>query len=99
MLAPRSVAAFLPSMKIGAAGGLAGAGQRDADVGMLRFAGSVDDAAHHRDLQVLDRPVISFLPHRHVLAQIALDLLRQFLEPRSRSCARIPDNAATTGTN
>ena len=33
---------------------LAGAGQRDADVGVLALAGPVDDAAHHRDVESLD---------------------------------------------
>ena len=28
--------------------------QRDADVGVLGFAGAVDDAAHHRDLHLFD---------------------------------------------
>src|ERR1700722_5247272 len=27
-----------------------GAGQRDPDVGVLRFSGTIDHAAHHRDL-------------------------------------------------
>jgi hypothetical protein len=30
--------------------GLAGAGQRDADIGVLRLARAVDDAAHHGEL-------------------------------------------------
>src|SRR5690606_25226655 len=34
--------------------GFAGSGERDADIGMLGFAGAVDDAAHHRDLQLFD---------------------------------------------
>ena len=46
---------------------------------MLGFARAVDDAAHHRDLEVLDAGIF-FAPHRHVLAQIRLDVLRQFLE-------------------
>ncbi len=33
---------------------LAGCRQTDADVGMLAFAGAVDDAAHDRDLELLD---------------------------------------------
>src|SRR5882724_9948603 len=31
--------------------GFAGAGQGDTDVGMLRFAGTIDDAAHDRDVE------------------------------------------------
>src|SRR5271154_6603837 len=38
----------------GAARGLSGARQADTDVGGLGFAGAVDDAAHHRELQFLD---------------------------------------------
>ena len=38
----------------GAAGVSPVPGQRDADVGVLGFAGAVDDAAHHRDVQRLD---------------------------------------------
>ena len=41
-------------MKTGRGRGLAGAGQRDADIGVLRFARAVDDAAHHGDVQRLD---------------------------------------------
>ena len=58
---------------------LAGAGQADADVGMLAFAGAVDDAAHHRDLHVLDAGVLA-APDRHGRAQVVVDLLGQFLE-------------------
>src|SRR4051812_35270180 len=43
---------------------LAGARQRDADVGMLALARSVDDAAHDRDVERLD-PGILLLPRRH----------------------------------
>src|SRR6202045_1371168 len=45
----------------------AGAGQRDADIGMLGFAGSVDDAAHDGDVERLDAG-IARLPARHFLA-------------------------------
>ena len=58
---------------------LAGAGQADADVGMLALAGAVDDAAHHRDLHLLDAGVAR-LPHRHLRAQVVVDLLGQLLE-------------------
>ena len=37
----------------------AGAGQRDADVGVLGFAGTVDDAAHHRDVERLDAGILA----------------------------------------
>ena len=55
------------------------AGQRDADVGVLRFAGAVDHAAHHRDLHLFDADVVAF-PCRHLLAQVGLNLLGHFLE-------------------
>ncbi len=53
MVGPRSVAAFSPSMNTGAAGSRR-CRERNPDVGMLGFAGAVDDAAHHRHLQRLD---------------------------------------------
>src|SRR5208283_578165 len=63
-----------------------GSGQRDADVGMLRLAGAIDDAAHDGDLHVLDAGV-SRLPDRHLLAEVALDLLRHLLEEGARGSA------------
>src|SRR5690606_30261524 len=45
----------------------AGAGQRDADVGVLALARTVDDAAHHRDVQRLNTG-IARLPLRHGVA-------------------------------
>src|SRR5574338_282320 len=58
---------------------LDGARQADADVGVFALAGAVDDAAHHRDLQVLD-PGVAALPHRHLRAQEVVDLLGELLE-------------------
>src|SRR6185369_2911085 len=43
----------------GRPGLLGGARQRDPDVGVLGFAGTVDHAAHHRDLQLLHARVAS----------------------------------------
>src|SRR3954449_8015444 len=48
---------------------LSGAGQADADVGMLALAGAVDDAAHDRDAQLLHARVL-VAPHRHVRTQV-----------------------------
>ena len=56
-------------------------GQRNADVGVFGFAGSVDDAAHHRDVQRLDAG-IARAPVRHFVANIGLDLAREFLKHR-----------------
>src|SRR5450830_1677375 len=53
----------------------AGAGQADADVGMLRFTGAVDDAAHHGHVHRFHAR-IGFFPFRHLLAQIGLDVVR-----------------------
>ena len=53
--------------------------QRDADVGVLRLARAVHDAAHDRDLHLLDAGV-ALAPHRHLLAQVVLDLLGHLLE-------------------
>src|SRR5450432_326383 len=58
---------------------LAGAGQGDADVGMLGFAGAVDDAAHDRNVERFDAG-IARLPARHFNPDEILDRARQFLE-------------------
>src|SRR5213596_225979 len=58
---------------------LAGPGEADADIGVLAFAGPVDDAAHDRDVHVFDSGV-ALAPLRHLLAQEALDLFGQLLE-------------------
>ena len=47
---------------------LAGARQADADVGRAALARAVDDAAHHRHLQVGDARALD-APHRHALAR------------------------------
>ena len=60
-------------------GRLAGSRKRDADVGVLGFAGTVDDAAHHRDLEFLDARIL-LAPDRHVAAKVVLDGLGEFLE-------------------
>ena len=60
---------------------LARSGQRDADRGGLRLAGSVDDAAHDRERHVLDTLVLR-LPDRHLVADVALDALGELLERR-----------------
>src|SRR6266513_1595153 len=61
--------------------------QRDADIGVLRLPGAVDDAAHHRDSQILDAWV-RLAPFGHPILEIALDLLRHLLEEgRCRSAA------------
>ena len=46
---------------------------------MLGFAGTVDDAAHHRDVETFDAG-IARLPFRHFVADEVLDAARQFLE-------------------
>src|SRR5690554_6506544 len=58
---------------------LAGTGQGYADVGMLGFARPVEDAAHHRHLELLDA-WISLAPDRHVGPDVLLDRLGEFLE-------------------
>src|SRR5262245_21852778 len=58
---------------------LAGARERNADVGMLALARAVDDAAHHRDVERLDAR-IAFLPLRHRFVDEALDVARELLE-------------------
>src|SRR5215472_5090590 len=46
-----------------------GAGKRDADVGVLGFAGTVYDAAHHGHAQILDAGVAR-LPQGHLIAKV-----------------------------
>ena len=60
-------------------GFLEGAGQRNADVGVLGFARTVDYAAHHGDLHGFDAGMALF-PLRHLLAQVGLDLVGHVLE-------------------
>src|SRR6185312_13077516 len=63
----------------GGLGFLEGAGERDADVGVLGFAGAVDDAAHYRDVEPLDAR-IARLPFRHGVADEVLDAGGELLE-------------------
>src|SRR5499425_3945093 len=65
----------------GGLGLLEGAGQGDADVRVLALTRTVDDAPHYRDVELLDACVFR-LPHRHLLAEVGLDLLRHLLEER-----------------
>src|SRR6266852_7983966 len=67
----------------GRLGLLEGAGERDADIGVLALAGAVDHAAHHRHLELFHARVLG-LPHRHLVAEISLDLLRHLLEEGRR---------------
>src|SRR5215470_3526592 len=69
----------------GRLGLLEGAGQGDADVRVLALARTVDDTPHYRDVQLLDACILQF-PHRHLLAEVGLDLLRHLLEERG-GCA------------
>src|SRR5689334_5726627 len=69
----------------------AGPWQRNANIGMFRFAGTVDDAAHDRELERLEARIVAppvGLPRAH----IRLDILGQFLEDRGGCSA-----AAGTG--
>src|SRR5262245_40594118 len=58
---------------------LAGAGERDADVGVLALARTVDDAAHHGDVERLNAR-IARLPLRHRVADELLDVAGELLE-------------------
>src|SRR5258706_6648767 len=58
---------------------LAGTREADADVGVLALPGAVHNAAHHRDVHLLhSRETLA--PAGHLLAQVALDLVRELLE-------------------
>src|SRR5471032_1321026 len=65
---------------------LARAGQADADARRLRFAGPVDDAAHHRERHLFDAFALH-LPGRHHLADVVLDPLGELLERAARRAA------------
>src|SRR4029079_13520147 len=67
----------------GAVGRFACAGQADADVCGLRFAGAVHDTAHDGERELLDAVVVR-LPRRHLVADVALDPLGELLERRAR---------------
>src|SRR3972149_6877713 len=58
---------------------LTGTGQADADVRQLAFARSVHHTAHHRHGHALNA-FMALAPHRHLLAQMRLDALRQLLK-------------------
>ncbi len=60
-------------------GRFARARQGDPDIGVFRFAGPVDDAAHDGDVQSLGAR-IDFFPCRHFVADQRLDVARQLLE-------------------
>ena len=62
----------------------------------LRLAGPVHDAAHHRDVHLLDARV-ALAPDRHLLAQVASGCPRPCAGRRSTSCARSPGHAVTCG--
>ena len=83
---PRNVRSRRPSMKTGRDGLLERARQGDADVGVLRLARAVDDAAHDRHAQVLGARV-GLAPDRHLLLEVGLDLLGHLLEERGRRAA------------
>src|SRR6516165_3135745 len=72
---------------------LAGARQRNADIGVFGFAWTVDDAAHHRDVEALDA-WIARLPFRHRVADEALDASRELLK-----CSRSGTAAAGAGSD
>ena len=80
---PRSVRSSRPSMNTGATGSSNVPGQADPDVGVLRLARAVHDAAHDRDAHLLDARV-GLPPLRHPVLQVPLDLLGHLLEERRR---------------
>ncbi len=61
---------------------LEGAGQADAEIGVLGFAGAVHHAAHHGELQLLHAGIL-LAPLGHLRAQVALNLLGELLEIRA----------------
>src|SRR3990172_8965498 len=65
---------------------LGGAGQRDADVGVLRLAGTVHDAAHHGDLHLL-HAAVALAPPGHLLAQVSLNAVGELLKEGARGAS------------
>src|SRR6185436_7105444 len=78
---------------------LPGAGQANADVGVLALAGAVDDAAHDGDRHVLGPHVVA-PPGGHALAHVVLDALGELLEIAARRppAAGAGDDARQEGT-
>src|SRR4051812_37643365 len=60
--------------------------QTDADIRMLAFARTVDDAAHHSYVHVSDAGVF-LAPQWHLLAQIDLNAIGEFLKKGARSAS------------
>src|SRR5690606_38470305 len=67
-------------------GNLAGTRQADADFGMPALAGTVDHAAHDRDVHGVDAG-IARTPHRHLAPQVRLDAVGEFLEEGAAGAA------------
>ena len=86
MRSPRRVVIRRPSTKTGAFGLFKRSGQRDAQIGVLRFARAIYHAPHNRDLHLFHAGV-TLLPNGHLLAQIALDLLCHLLEEGARGAS------------
>ena len=78
---PRSVRSSWPSMKTGATGSSNVPGRLIPMSACLRLARAVDDAAHDRDPQLLGAGM-RLAPDRHLLLDVALDLLGHLLEER-----------------
>src|SRR5690348_421981 len=72
---------------------LAGPRQGDADIGVLGLARTIDDTAHHRDVEALDARVTR-LPFGHRVADEVLNICRELLKSRRSGAA-----AARTGRN
>ena len=81
-VSPFSVTKF-PVHVHGSFGILECARQRDADVGVLRFTRAVHHASHDCNLQIRHAR-IRLPPHRHLVAQIRLNVFRHVLEERRR---------------
>src|SRR5947208_7379001 len=60
---------------------LASARERNADIGVLAFAGSIDDAAHHGDVEPLHTGIAP-LPLGHGCVDEALIVAGEFLKVR-----------------
>ena len=80
---PRNVRSRRPSMNTGATGSSNVPGRLIPMSACFDLARAVDDAAHDRDAQLLGAGM-RLAPDRHLLLEVALDLLGHLLEERRR---------------
>ena len=96
MRSPLSVTVFCAVLVHRRHRALAGAGQADADVGVLALARAVDDAAHDRDRHLLDAGVFA-PPLRHAVRGYGSGCAARVPGSRCWWCARSPGRRPPCG--